>query len=108
MVLIQLVDQMQKAIPTAEWTENFQWKESILSSTDCWFAEEMHGIDLVLYYAEQNNVLENTIEMKEELQKFINACYAFIQYERPIKFDGFDWFLSTVFIICEGNIDKYA
>ncbi|KAF3430761.1 LOW QUALITY PROTEIN: hypothetical protein E2986_00218 [Frieseomelitta varia] len=106
MILIQLVDQMQKAIPTAEWTENFQWKENILSSTDCWFAEEIHGIDLVFYYAEQNNVLENTIEMKEKLQKFINACYAFIQYERPIKFDGFDWFLSTVFIICEGNVDK--
>ncbi|XP_017760235.1 PREDICTED: uncharacterized protein LOC108550852 [Eufriesea mexicana] len=94
-VLIQLVDQMQKAIPTAEWGENFQWKENISSNTDFWFAEEIHGINLVLYYAEQ-----------KKLQEFINACYAFIQYERPTKFDGFDWFLSTVFIICKGDVDR--
>ncbi|OAD55152.1 Protein broad-minded [Eufriesea mexicana] len=105
-VLIQLVDQMQKAIPTAEWGENFQWKENISSNTDFWFAEEIHGINLVLYYAEQNNILDNTTEMKEKLQEFINACYAFIQYERPTKFDGFDWFLSTVFIICKGDVDR--
>ncbi|XP_053976806.1 uncharacterized protein LOC128875330 isoform X1 [Hylaeus volcanicus] len=105
-VLIQLIDQMQKAIPTAEYGENFQWEESVSSSTDFWFAEEIHGIDLVLSYAEHNDIMENTIEMKEKLQEFINACYAFIQYERPKKFDGFDWFLSTVFIICEGNIGK--
>ncbi|XP_050576401.1 uncharacterized protein LOC126915612 [Bombus affinis] len=105
-VLIQLVDQMQKAIPTSEWGEIFQWKENISSNIDCWFSEEIHGIDLVLYYAEQNDVLKNTVEMKEKLQEFINACYAFIQYERPAKFDGFDWFLSTVFIICKGDVDR--
>lgn len=99
---------MQKAIPTAEWGENFQWQENISSNTDFWFAEEIHGINLVLYYAEQNNILDNTTEMKEKLQEFINACYAFIQYERPTKFDGFDWFLSTVFIICKGDVDKYV
>ncbi|XP_076749425.1 protein broad-minded [Xylocopa sonorina] len=105
-VLIQLLDQMQKAIPTMEWEENFQWKENVSSSTDFWFAEELHGIDLVFYYTEQNDILENTSEMKEKLQEFINACYAFIHYERPNKYDGFDWFLSTVFIICEGNIER--
>ncbi|KOC71097.1 hypothetical protein WH47_01740 [Habropoda laboriosa] len=104
--LIQLVDQMQKAIPTAEWGENFQWKENVLSSTDFWFAEEIHGINLALCYAEQNRILQNTTEMKEKLQEFINACYAFIQYERLQKFDGFDWFLSTVFIICEGDVER--
>ncbi|CAK9810663.1 Protein broad-minded [Anthophora quadrimaculata] len=105
-VLIQLVDQMHKAIPTAEWGENFQWKENISSSTDFWFAEEIHGINLALCYAEQNGILQNTSEMKEKLQEFINACYAFVQYERLNKFDGFDWFLSTVFIICGGDVER--
>ncbi|KZC15043.1 Protein broad-minded [Dufourea novaeangliae] len=105
-VLILLIDQMHKAIPIAEWEENFQWEESFSVNTDFWFPEEIHGIDLALYYAEQNNVLANTLEMKKKLQGFINACYTFIQYERPKKFDGFDWFLATVFIICEGDIEK--
>ncbi|XP_017886047.1 protein broad-minded-like isoform X2 [Ceratina calcarata] len=105
-VLIQLLDKMHKAIPTSEWGEHFEWEENVSSSTDSWFTEEIHGIDFVLYYAEQNDILNNTTENKERLQEFINACYAFIQYERPKKFDGFDWFLSTVFIICEGNIER--
>ncbi|XP_034171396.2 protein broad-minded isoform X1 [Osmia lignaria lignaria] len=105
-VLIQLVDQMQKAIPTADWGEHFQWQENITSSTDFWFPEEIHGINLALHYAEQNEILENTVEIKEKLQEFINACYRFINYERPKKFDGFDWFLSTVFIICKGEIQR--
>ncbi|XP_043260718.1 protein broad-minded-like [Colletes gigas] len=105
-VLIQLVDQMQKAIPTTERGENFQWQESVSSNTDFWFAEEIHGINLALYYAEQNGVMENTVEMRKKLQEFINASYAFIQYERSTKFDGFDWFLSTVFMICSGDIEK--
>nr|XP_031836746.1 protein broad-minded-like isoform X2 [Nomia melanderi] len=104
-VLIQLLDQMQKAIPTAEWEENYHWQENVSVNTDFWFAEEIHGINLTLYYAEQNNILINTTEMKTKLQGFINTCYAFIQYERPKKFDGFDWFLATVFIICEGDIE---
>lgn len=99
---------MHKAIPTAEWGENLQWQETVSSNTDFWFAEEIHGINLALCYAEQNDLLENTDEMKEKLQAFINACYAFIQYERPKKFDGFDWFLSTVFIICEGDAEQYV
>nr|XP_012148034.1 PREDICTED: uncharacterized protein LOC105663485 isoform X2 [Megachile rotundata] len=105
-VLIQLVDQMQKAIPTAEWDEHFQWQENISSSTDFWFPEEIHGINLALHYAEQSELLENTVKMKETLQEFINSCYAFIKYERPKRFDGFDWFLSTVFIICKGDIQR--
>lgn len=98
---------MHKAIPTSEWGEHFKWQENVSSSTDFWFTEEIHGIDLVLYYAEQNDLLDNTTENKERLQQFINDCYAFIQYERPKKFDGFDWFLATVFIICEGNLERY-
>ncbi|XP_076287789.1 protein broad-minded isoform X1 [Lasioglossum baleicum] len=104
--LIQLLDQMHKAIPTAEWVENFQWQESDAANTDFWFAEEIHGINLALYYAEQNDILKNTAEMKKKLQEFISECYAFIRYEKPKKFDGFDWFLATVFIICEGDVEK--
>lgn len=99
---------MQKAIPTAEWGEHFQWQENTTSSTDFWFPEEIHAINLALHYAEQNEILENTVEIKEKLQEFINACYTFINYERPKKFDGFDWFLSTVFIICKGDIHRYT
>ncbi|XP_078044991.1 protein broad-minded isoform X1 [Augochlora pura] len=104
--LIQLLDQMQKAIPTAEWVENFQWQGSTSVNTDFWFAEEIHGINLALHYAEQNHILKDTVEMKKKLQEFINECYAFIHYQRPKKFDGFDWFLATVFIICEGDIER--
>lgn len=99
---------MHKAIPTAEWVEQFVWKENITYDADYWVPEDVHAINVALSYAEQRNILKNDSETQQNLKQFIHSAYMFIQYNKPNKFEGFDWFLATVFIICDGDLDKYV
>ncbi|KAL2716528.1 protein broad-minded-like [Vespula squamosa] len=105
-VLTTLLDQMWQAIPTAEWADYFEWPENFVYNADFFFSEELHGIDLVLQYAELNGLLQDSKSKREIFKQFLQASSIFIKYQKPNKFEGFDWFLSTVFCICEGDMDK--
>lgn len=106
--MINLLNQMNKAIPTAEWVEHFEWQENITYDTDYWLPEDIIAINIVLNYAEQREILKNNNDSQKNLKQFIHSAYIFIQYNKPNRFEGFDWFLATVFIICDGDLDKYA
>lgn len=97
---------MQKAIPTTEWLDHFKWDENINHDIDYWFPEEIHGIDLTLRYGQLNELIPNSEETKDNFKRFLQISHSFIKYERSGRFEGFDWFSSTVFIICQGDIDK--
>ncbi|XP_012534210.2 protein broad-minded isoform X2 [Monomorium pharaonis] len=105
-MMINLLNQMHKAIPTAEWVEQFEWQENITYDTDYWLPEDMCAINIVLNYAEQREILKNNDDSQKNLKQFIHSAYILIQYNKPSRFEGFDWFLATVFIICEGNLNK--
>ncbi|KAL6258490.1 hypothetical protein P5V15_010447 [Pogonomyrmex californicus] len=105
-MMTNLLNQMHKAIPTAEWVEQFEWKENIIYDTDYWLPEDKHAINIALNYAEQRKILKNNEDNQKNLKQFIHSAYIFIQYNKPNRFEGFDWFLATVFIICDGNLDK--
>ncbi|KAL0110939.1 hypothetical protein PUN28_012773 [Cardiocondyla obscurior] len=105
-MMINLLSQMHKAIPTAEWVEQFEWQENITYDTDYWLPEDLHAINIVLNYAEQREVLKNDDNNKKNLMQFIHSAYILIQYNKPSRFEGFDWFLATVFIICDGDLNK--
>ncbi|XP_011062266.1 PREDICTED: protein broad-minded-like [Acromyrmex echinatior] len=105
-MMTNLLNQMHKAIPTAEWVEQFEWQENITYDTDYWLLEDIHAINIVLNYAEQREILKNNNDSQKNLKQFIHSAYIFIQYNKPNRFEGFDWFLATVFIICDGDVDK--
>ncbi|XP_011883532.1 PREDICTED: protein broad-minded-like [Vollenhovia emeryi] len=105
-MMISLLSQMHKAIPTAEWVEQFEWQENITYDTDYWLPEDTHAIDIVLNYAEQREILKNNDVSQKSLKQFIHSAYIYIQYNKPNRFEGFDWFLATVFIICDGDLAK--
>nr|XP_012232849.1 PREDICTED: LOW QUALITY PROTEIN: protein broad-minded-like [Linepithema humile] len=105
-VMTNLLNQMHKAIPTAEWVEQFGWQENITYDADYWLPEDAHAINVVLNYAEQRQVLKNTDDSKKNLKQFIHSAYILIQYNKPSRFEGFDWFLGTVFIVCDGDLNK--
>lgn len=99
---------MHKAIPTAEWVEQFVWQDDITYDAYYWAPEDAHAINIALSYAEQREILKNDSDTQKNLRQFIYSAYIFIQYSKPSSFEGFDWFLATVFIICDGNLDKYV
>ncbi|XP_019698395.1 protein broad-minded isoform X2 [Harpegnathos saltator] len=105
-VVTNLLNQMHKAIPTAEWVEQFVWQENITYDADYWVPEDAHAINVALNYAEQRQILKNNDDTQQKLKQFIHSAYMFIQYNKPSKFEGFDWLLATVFIICDGDLDK--
>lgn len=107
-MVTNLLNQMHKAIPTAEWVEQFVWQENITYDADYWTPEDAHAINVALSYAEQREILKNDSDTQQNLRQFIHSAYMFIQYNKPSKFEGFDWFLATVFIICDANLDKYV
>ncbi|XP_070165433.1 protein broad-minded isoform X2 [Polyergus mexicanus] len=104
--MTNLLNQMHKAIPTADWVEQFEWQGNITYDADYWLPEDTHAINIVLNYAEQRQILKNTDDNQKNLKQFIHSAYIFIQYNKPNRFEGFDWFLATVFIICDGDLDK--
>lgn len=106
--MTNLLNQMHKAIPTAEWAEQFEWQENITYDADYWLPEDTHAINVVLNYAEQRQVLKNNDENQKNFKQFIHSAYILIRYNKPSRFEGFDWFLGTVFIICDGDLNKYA
>ncbi|XP_024945813.1 protein broad-minded isoform X2 [Cephus cinctus] len=105
-VIMDLLDEMQKAIPMAEWTADFKWPTIKQIEGDLWSPEENQGVKLTLHYAEQNHLLESSPHIKENMKIFFRSAHNFVRYKRPDKFQGFDWFLATVFIICNGNMEN--
>lgn len=95
---------MRKAIPTAEWVDNFRWDSS--DDKRDWLTEENLCFDLAIRYADENCSLDDLQQAKDDMKTFYEAAHKFINYERPDKFEGFDWFLATVFVICEGKVDR--
>ncbi|KAJ8675692.1 hypothetical protein QAD02_011478 [Eretmocerus hayati] len=106
--LISLLNQMEQAIPTIEWLEPFEWNTEMKTNDDYWLPEENCGIDLVIHYCEINCLLKNqhNEDIKTNLKLFIQLSYGYIKYKKSLKFEGFDWFLATVFLICDGDIEK--
>lgn len=97
---------MLQAIPTAEWADHFEWPENVVYNADFCLPEELHGIDLISQYAELNGILQKPEEKMETFKQFLQASYIFIKYQKFNKFEGFDWFLSAVFFICDADMDK--
>jgi hypothetical protein len=97
---------MTQAIPTVEWCNQFKWDSNLKCNENYWLPEEECGINLVLHFGVINGLLKKTEHVKRKFKIFIQSTHDFINYNKSIHFDGFDWFLATVFLICSGNLDK--
>ncbi|XP_046625312.1 protein broad-minded-like [Neodiprion virginianus] len=104
-VVINLLDQMQKAVPELELTNHFEWP--VHNDHDTLMPQEVYGIELTLLYAEQNRLMKVTSLAKTNLKIFLKEVHGFIKYYGWKKnFEGFDWFIASVFIICDGDMDR--
>lgn len=97
---------MEQAVEQVEWVDRFKWDPDLKCSDDYWMPEELCGIDLVVHYGVINGQLERTDDSKHNLKVFIKSSHDFINYNKSLQFEGFDWFLSTIFLICSGNVEK--
>ncbi|XP_058789417.1 protein broad-minded-like [Phymastichus coffea] len=104
-VFLNLLAQMAKAIPTAEWMDRYQWKD--LKFRDNYFLpEEKHAMNLVIHYGVLSKQIEKANDTEDNLRMFIQLAHNLITYNKAIRYQGFDWFLATVFLISHGDLDK--
>ncbi|XP_044019948.1 protein broad-minded-like, partial [Aphidius gifuensis] len=102
--LINLLEQMKQAISTVEWVDIFIWKDS--SYTYYWLPEEDYGLDLAIrYFEDQCKNTGDQFVAKKHLKHVFETLHGFINYEKPDTYEAFDWFVSTIFVICNGQID---
>lgn len=97
---------MQKAIPIVEWVDHIKWNLETLRNTEHWLAEEERGLEIVIHYAEINQLVDKTDQTKKDLKNFIQSVHSFICFNKSLRFEGFDWFLSTIFLICNGDQEQ--
>ncbi|XP_011298028.1 protein broad-minded-like [Fopius arisanus] len=101
-----LLEQMERAIAAVEWVDVYKWNSESIPSYE-WLPEEDVGLDLVIRLAEDHwEASDNKQNVKDDLKKVFESVHTFIQYPRAGYFEGFDWFLGTVFVICGGNLDR--
>lgn len=102
---MSLLEQMEQATPSVDWVDIFKWKDS--SYKYYWQPRDDCGLDLAIRYAEdQCKNLGDQFVAKKRLKQVFESLHGFINYEKPDDFEGFDWFNSTIFVICDGEIDK--
>lgn len=97
---------MAKAQPTDESTDRYRWKD--LKFRDNYFLpEEGYAIGMVVHYGQLNKQIDESNDNNEEtLRKFIQLAHNYIAYNKAIHYQGFDWFLATVFLISRADLDK--
>lgn len=97
---------MEQAVEQVEWVDRFTWDPDLKCNDDYWSPEEVLGIDLAIHYGVINGQLEKTDDSKHHLKVFIQSAHDYINYNKSLHFEGFDWFLASVFLICSGDVEK--
>ena len=96
---------MQEAVPTVDWVEHFSWNDET-NMEDYWLPEEIVGFDVVMNYARINKLTSVKMESQHVLKVFIKSTYSYIKYNKSNNYQHFDWFLSTIFLVCCGDLEK--
>ncbi|GLV35386.1 hypothetical protein CBL_01464 [Carabus blaptoides fortunei] len=101
-VFIDLIQQVRLTVPNTKsyfiWPDN----ERILPEL---FPEDLVGISLIVRFGANNKILQPSFQYETVLAHLLKQVSSFLNIERD-KFDGFDWFVGIVFLICGGNMER--
>ncbi|KAK7871491.1 hypothetical protein R5R35_010211 [Gryllus longicercus] len=78
---------------------------SILNHDIC--AEEMLGVKISVRYGVQIGLLEEELPNNHLLKELLQRTQTVLQIDKnSTLFRGFDWFISSVFLLCSGNLEE--
>lgn len=101
---------MERATAAVEWVDMFKWDNQQSKSIKeyQWLPEEIIGLELVIRFAEEHwENPDNKLNREDNLRDIFESIHTFIKYQKKTEyFEAFDWFLGTVFIICDGNLER--
>ncbi|CAB0035913.1 unnamed protein product [Trichogramma brassicae] len=99
-VFLELLNQMEQAIPTVEWVDRFKWDPELSCDNDeYWLPEEKLALQLVLHYGLARGFVVESDDTEKNLKTFIRSTHDYINYNKSSTFEGFDWFLATMLVL---------
>ncbi|KAL7287734.1 hypothetical protein TKK_0018119 [Trichogramma kaykai] len=106
-VFLELLNQMEQAIPTVEWVDRFKWDPELsCDNEEFWLPEEKLALQLVLHYGHARGFVVESDDTEKNLKTFIRSTHDYINYNKSSIFEGFDWFLATIFLVCNADLER--
>jgi hypothetical protein len=58
-------------------------------------------------YGVELHLLQENSKNEENLTQLLHLSHS-LKYRKGETFQGFDWFIATVFVLCGGNMERYV
>ncbi|XP_069678294.1 protein broad-minded-like [Periplaneta americana] len=101
-VLLELIDQVTKLNSNAETLSDLQLE----SEDNELFPEEKLGIQAVIRYGITCHLLQENQQNEDNLAQLLYMSHSLTKHRKSETFQGFDWFVGTVFLLCGGNMER--
>ncbi|KAJ4435630.1 hypothetical protein ANN_18246 [Periplaneta americana] len=101
-VLLELIDQVTKLNSNAETLSDLQLE----SEDNELLPEEKLGIQAVIRYGITCHLLQENQQNEDNLAQLLYLSHSLTKHRKNETFQGFDWFVGTVFLLCGGNMER--
>lgn len=86
-------------------SESYLSAPSQEAENDVLFPEEHLGVQVAIRYGVELHLLQENSKNEENLTQLLHLSHS-LKYRKGETFQGFDWFIATVFVLCGGNMER--
>lgn len=101
-VIVDLLEQVTKLNSNSE---SYLSAPSQEAENDVLFPEEHLGVQVAIRYGVELHLLQENSKNEENLTQLLHLSHS-LKYRKGETFQGFDWFIATVFVLCGGNMER--
>ncbi|KAJ9601036.1 hypothetical protein L9F63_000771, partial [Diploptera punctata] len=102
-VLLDLLDQVAKLKLTST---SFLNEDNMDGGSNTLFPEDYLAIKLAIRYGVSCHLLQENLQSEDNLAQLLIFSQGIFKKKNNIAFNGFDWFIATLFLLCGGNVER--
>ncbi|XP_021940589.1 protein broad-minded-like isoform X2 [Zootermopsis nevadensis] len=101
-----LIDLLEQAAKLSCNSESYLNSPMQIYESDVLFPEECLGIQVAIRYGLELHLLQENSQNEENLTQLIHLSHNLLRHKKCETFQGFDWFMATLFLLCGGNVER--
>ncbi|RZF43904.1 hypothetical protein LSTR_LSTR007240 [Laodelphax striatellus] len=105
-LFVDLVSLVQKTTTVGDTGNCLKWPTVEQVERVVLLSEEEIGVQLVIRYGLNHRLLQSSQHNSENLSLLLRMTKLLFGKVEQETFTGFDWFLSTIFLISSGNVER--